>query len=146
MKCGTKVALLIIFQATGLTWFGFLKAKLCPISHNDLIMEWFSSANLYDLPLVTVSSFSSEIDRKETTVYVIAITFYDTPILCLERELWMFSHDHLFEMKFRSLKNHYLPQIICSKILQTKIWNFYTTFIRISASLCKNFSFMEKKL
>ena len=93
-------------NATGLTWFGFSKAKLCPISHNDLIMDWFSRANLYDLPRVTVLYFSFEIDRKEATVGVLTTTFQDTPIWCSERELWIFSHNHLFEMKFRSLKKH----------------------------------------
>ena len=58
-----------------------------------------------------------------------------------ERELWIFSHDHLFEMKFGSLEKHYLPQIISPKILRTKIWNFYKIFLRISASHPKNFSF-----
>ena len=104
-------------NATGLTSFGFFKAKLCPISHNDPIMEWFSIVNLYDFPRVIVSSFVSEIDSQETTVCVIASTFYGTPIRCLERELLNFSHDHLFEMKFRPLKKHYLPQIISTKML-----------------------------
>ena len=111
-------------NSTGLTWFGFSKTKLCPISHNHLIMDWFSRANLYDLPRVTVSSFVSEIDSQETTVCVLATNFYSTPIRCPERELLNFSHDHLFEMKFRSLKKHYLRQIISPKIVRTKLWNF----------------------
>ena len=92
-------------NATGLTWFGFFKTKLCPISHNNLIMDWFSRANLYDLPRVLVSSFGSEIYRQETTVCVLLVTFYIIIIRCSERYLWIFFHDHLFEMKFGSLKN-----------------------------------------
>ena len=130
-----------LLNSTVLTWFGFSKTNLCPISHNDLIMDWFSIANLYGLPRVTVSSFASEIDSQETRVRVLVTTFYGTPIRCPERELLNFSHDHLFEMKFRSLKKHYLLQIISPKMLRTKLWNFLTTFLRISALHHMNFRF-----
>ena len=136
-------------NSTGLTWFGFSKTKLCPISHNDLIMDWFSRVNLYDFPRVTVSSLSSKIDSQETKIRLIATNFYGTPIRCSERDLLKFSHNHLFEMKFRSLKNHYLPQIISPKILRTKIWNFLKHFLRISASHHMNFRlwpFVKKTL
>ena len=138
-----------LLNATGLTWFGFSKTNLCPISHNDLILDWFSRANLYDLPRVTVLSFVSEIDSPETSVCVLATTFYGTPIQSPERELLNFSHDHLFEMQFRSLKKHYLPQIISPKILRTKLWNFLTNFLRLSASHHMNFrlwTFVQKNL
>ena len=88
------------------------RKEVCPISHNDQILDWFNRAHLYNLPRVTVLSFLSEIDSQETKVCLIATNFYGTPIGCPERELLKFSHDHLFEMKFRSLKKHYLPQII----------------------------------
>ena len=139
----------LLSNATDLTWFGFSKTKLCPISHNDLILDWFNRVNLYDLPRVTVLSFVSEIDSKETTSRIILNTFDGTPIQSSERELLKFSHDHLFEMKFRSLKKHYLPQIISPKILRTKIWNFFMNFLRISASHHMNFrfwTFVEKNL
>ena len=130
-----------LLNSIGLTWFGFSKTKLCPISHNYLIMDWFSRANLYDLPRVTVLSFVSEIDSEETTGCVLVTTFDGTPIQSSERELLKFSHDHLFEMKFRSLKKHYLPQIISPKILRTKFWNFLTNFLKISALHHMNFRF-----
>ena len=44
----------LLSNAIGLTWFGFFKAKLCPISHNGLIMDCFSRVNLYGLPHVTL--------------------------------------------------------------------------------------------
>ena len=138
-----------ILNAIGLTWFWFSKTKLCPISHNDLIMDWFSIANLYDLPRVTVPSFVSEMDIQETKFCVLVTNFYGTPIRCPERELLNFFHDHLFEMQFRSLKKHYLPQIISQKLLRTKLWNFLTSFLRISSSHHKNFrfwNFVEKNL
>ena len=94
----------LLSNATGLTWFWFSKTKLCPISHNDLILDWFSRANLYDLPRVIVFSFGSEMDRMKTTFHLLAATFTSIPIWCSERDLWIFSHDHLFEMKFESLK------------------------------------------
>ena len=95
----------LLCNATGLTSFGFFKSKLCPISHNELIMDSFNRVNLYGMPRVIVSSFGFEIDTKETTVRLIQSTFYIIPIRCLERELWRFSHYHLFEKKFGSLKN-----------------------------------------
>ena len=131
----------LLSNATGLTWFGFSKTKLCPISHNDLIMDWFSRANLYDFPRVTVLSFDSKIYGEETTGHVLMTTFDGTPIQSSERDLLNFSHDHLFEMKFRSLKKHYLPQIIFPKILRTKLWNFLKNFLRILASHHTNVSF-----
>ena len=139
----------LLSNAMGLTWFRFFKENLCPISHNDLIMDWFSRANLYDLPRVIVSSFFFKIDSQETIVCVFATTFYGTQIHCPERELLNFSHDHLFEMQFRSLKKHYLPQIIYPKILRTKLWNFLMNFLRITASHHMNFrfwTFIEKHL
>ena len=93
-----------LLNATGLTLFGFSKTKLCSISHNDLIMDWFNRANLYEFTRFIISSFSSESDRQETTFRVLVVTLYRIPILCSERELWRFSHDHLFEMKSGSLK------------------------------------------
>ena len=138
-----------LLNATALTWFWFSKTNLCPISHNDLIMDWFITANLYDFPSVTVSSFGSEIDSQETTVCLLVKKFYGTPIRCPKRDLLKFSHDHLFEMKFRSLKKHYLPQIISPNILRTKLWNFLTNFLKISASHHMNFifwTFVEKNL
>jgi len=41
-----------ISNATGLTQFGFFKRELCPISHNALIMDCFSRANLSGMPRV----------------------------------------------------------------------------------------------
>ena len=117
------------------------RKKLCPISHNDLIMDWFSRANLYDLPHVTVSSFGSEIDSQETKVREIVTNFYGTPIRCSERELWIFSHDHLFEMKFRILKRpkfhkSYLRNYCepSSEILWRFSLGFHLYALKISAS------------
>ena len=43
----------LLSNATGLTWFWFFKAKLCPISQNELIMDWFSRDKFYGERLVT---------------------------------------------------------------------------------------------
>ena len=59
-----SITLSLLSNATGLTQFGFFKGELCPISHNGLIMDWFSRENLYGVPCVIVSSFSFEIDIK----------------------------------------------------------------------------------
>ena len=74
-------------NATSMTLFGFFKTNWGTISYDDLIMDWFSRANLYDLPRVTVYSFGSEIDRPKTAVRLLAANFYSIPIRCLEREL-----------------------------------------------------------
>ena len=55
-----------------------------------------SRVNLYGVPRVTISSFGSEIDTRETKIPVISATFYKIPILFLESELWQFSQGHLF--------------------------------------------------
>ena len=112
-------------------------------------MDWFSRENLYNLPRVTVFSFGSEIYRQENKIYVLPVIFYRIIIWCTERELWIFSQNHLFEMKFGSLTKPYLPQTISLKILRTKLWNFATMFLKILASHSKNFifwTFVEKKI
>ena len=128
----------LLSNSIGLTWFWFFNTKLFTISHNDLIMDWFSRSNLYSVPHVIVSSFSSEIYIQETTFHLVSSNFYRIPIWLLERELWQFSQGHLFEMKLGSLKQSQIPQIIYPKIFWTKIWNLYTTFLRLSALLCRN--------
>ena len=70
-----------------MTQFGFFKRDLCPISHNALIMDCFSKANLYDIPHITISSFGYEIDRKKTIDCAISAKFYGIPIRYSEREL-----------------------------------------------------------
>ena len=99
-----SIPLNILSNATTLTWFSFFNKKLCPISHNDLIMDWFIRANLYGVSCVTFSSFGTEIHTHETKFRAISATFYIIIIRCSERELWRFLHGHLFEMKFGSLK------------------------------------------
>ena len=84
-SCSSPLSLLS--NATGLSRFGFFKAKLCLISHNDLIMDQFNKANLYDMPRVTVSSFGSKIDTQKTKVRALSATFYRISIFFSEREL-----------------------------------------------------------
>ena len=146
-SCSSPLSLLS--NATGPTQFGVFKWQLCPISHNDLIMDGFSRAKLYDVSRVTVSSFNSKIDIKKTTVRALSTTFYRIPIWYLKRELWRFSQDHFFEMNFKSLQKHWIPQIISLKILCTLIWNFHRSFLGIWALPHKHFSFwtfIEKTL
>ena len=136
-------------NSTVLTQFGFFKWDLYPISHNALIMNCFSRAQLYDLPRVTIYSFGSKICRDKCTCCAISTNFYEIPIRYSERELWRFYQGHFFEMNFRSLQKPLLPQIISPKMLYNLIWNFYCSFLRILASPHKNFSFwtfVEKNL
>ena len=70
----------LISNAIGLTQFGFFKGDLCPISHNALIMDCFSRANLYVMPHVTVSSFGLKIDKVKAIAYALYIPFYGIPI------------------------------------------------------------------
>ena len=50
---------------TGLIKIGFFKKELCPISHDDLIIDWFSSANLYEVPRVTIATFGPKNDTQK---------------------------------------------------------------------------------
>ena len=94
----------LLSNATVLTQFEFF--KLFPTSHNGLIMDWFSRANLYTVPRVTVSSFGFEIDIEQSTVCALSSTFYIIPIKYSERDLWRFSQGHPFEMKFMRLQKN----------------------------------------
>ena len=60
-SCSSPLSLLS--NAIGLNQFGFFKKYLYPISHNALIMDFFSRSHLYGIPHVIVSSFGFEIDR-----------------------------------------------------------------------------------
>ena len=74
-------------NATSLTQSGFSKEELCEISHSDLLLDWFSRVNLYDVPQVTVSTFESENHPNETTARPISVPFYGISIQSSEREL-----------------------------------------------------------
>ena len=76
-----------ISNAIGLTQFGFLNGELYPISHNDIMMDYFSRAHLYDVPHVTFSSFGSEIDKEKTKGCALSANFYRIQIRYSEREL-----------------------------------------------------------
>lgn len=47
-------------NATSLIQIGFSKKTLCTISRSDLIIDYFSRANLYEVPRVTVSTSDSK--------------------------------------------------------------------------------------
>ena len=126
-----SITLILLSNSIGLIQFRFFKGELYPISHNDLIMHWFSRANLCGVPLVIVYSFGSKNNRAKTKLCALSATFYRIPIRYSKRELWKFYQGHIFEMNFRSLQKPWLPQIISPKILRTLIWNFYCSFLRI---------------
>jgi len=54
---------------------GFLKIKLCPISHDDLAMDWFGKTNLYGKPHVNVSPFEPNNDTWKIIVRAITSLF-----------------------------------------------------------------------
>jgi len=59
-------------NATSVIPIGFSKEELCQISHSDLIIDYFSRANLYDVPRLPVSTFRSKKYIQETTVHHIS--------------------------------------------------------------------------
>ena len=126
---------------TVLTQFWFFKRELYAISHNALIMDSFSKAHLYGVPCVTISSFGSKIYRAKSKDCALSTTSYRILIWYSEMDLWKIYQGHFFEMNFRSLQKHWLPQIISPKILCTLIWNFHRSFLRILASPHKKLSF-----
>jgi len=77
---------------------GFYKEALCQISHDDLIIDWFSRANLYEVSRVTVSTLGPETNIQKTTVRPLSLTFYKISIWCSEKKLWQCSQGHLFSM------------------------------------------------
>ena len=83
---------------------GFSKEELCPISHDDLIIDSFSRANLYKVPHVTVLNFCPKYATQKTIVHPIYITTYEIWSQCLEKKLWRFSQCHMFDMEFGSLQ------------------------------------------
>ena len=67
----------------------------------------------------------------------------------VEKKLERQCHNDLFQMNFRSLQKHWLPQIISPQLLYTLIWNFYKSFLKILDFPHKNFSFwnfVQKRL
>jgi len=62
---------------TGLIKIGFFKKELFPISYDDLIIDWFSRANLYEMPRVPVATLGSKNAIQQTTVRPISVTIYE---------------------------------------------------------------------
>jgi len=77
----------LLYNSTSLTNIGFFKKKLCPISHNDLIIDWFSRANLYGVPSVIILTFGSKHNTSKTTICALLVNFYKIQIRCSERNL-----------------------------------------------------------
>ena len=65
-----------ISNTMGMIYIGFLKKELCLVSHNDLIIHYFSRAKLYDVPCVTVVIFGPKNDTQQTTVHSLFVTIY----------------------------------------------------------------------
>jgi len=58
----------------------FFKKESCQISYNDLMIDWFSRVNLYDLLCVTVEDFRHENDIQKTTIRPRFVTSYKISI------------------------------------------------------------------
>lgn len=65
----------------------FFKKVLCPISHNDLIIDYFNRENLYKVSRVTILTFGPENDTQLTKIHPLSITIYEILIQCSERKL-----------------------------------------------------------
>jgi len=102
-SCGSPLSL--ISNPTVLIKIGFFKNELCPISHDDLIIDFFNNVKLYEDPCVTVATFVPENTTQKTTVSALSTTIYEILIQCWERKLWQVSQRHLFYMKFGCLQN-----------------------------------------
>ena len=61
-SCGNNLS--ILSNPASLIKIGFSNEDLCQIPHNDLSIDWFTRANLYDIPWVTVSTLGSENDTQ----------------------------------------------------------------------------------
>jgi len=105
-------------KPTGLINIWFCKKELCPISHDDLIIDWFSRANLYEMPHATITTFGPENSTQKTKVYYISMNIYKILIQCLERNLWGF------------------PNITCLT-WNSWAWKNLTSFYHISNNIAK---------
>lgn len=75
LSYGSPISL--ISKPVSQTDIGFYKKELFPISHDELIIDWFRRENLYGVPRVTVSTFFPQFDTRNTKFRVISITFYE---------------------------------------------------------------------
>ena len=64
LSCG--IPLSILSNPISHTEIGLDKIKLCPISHDDLVMHLFSTVNLYRMPHVTILTSSPKNDTRKT--------------------------------------------------------------------------------
>ena len=86
-SCSIPVSL--ISNATNLTDIGLFKKMLCPISHDDLVRNWFSRVNLYRVPHVTVLTFGLENDIIKTKVRAFFSHFLENSNLMLREKVMM---------------------------------------------------------
>ena len=56
---------------------GVFKKELGQISHDDLIIDWFSRANLYEVPRVTITTFGPKNATQQTTICPLSMTIYE---------------------------------------------------------------------
>jgi len=130
-SCGSPLSPLS--NPRSLIKIGFSKEDLCQISHDDLIIEWFSRANLYEVPRVTISTWGPKTDTKKTIGRPICINFYEISIWCLERKLWWFSQDHLLGCNSGACKN--------PKCLGPYLWKYSETRSKIWDRASSQFRF-----
>ena len=60
----------------GIIRIGFFKKYLVPMSHDDLIIDWFSTANVYEFPHVTIVTFGPKNATQKMSVRPISVTSY----------------------------------------------------------------------
>lgn len=69
-----------ISNSASLIKIGFSNEELCQFSQDDLIIDLFSRANLYDMPWVNVSTLGFENGTQKTKVHAIFVISYENSI------------------------------------------------------------------
>ena len=69
-----------ISKPMSLIKIGFSNEELCQISHDRLIIDWFSSTSLYEVTRVTVLTLGSKTDTTKTRVHPIFVNSYEISI------------------------------------------------------------------
>ena len=69
-----------ISNPASLIKIGFCKEELCQISHDNLIIDWFTRENLYEVSHVTVSILGPETDTHKPKDRLLYVTFYEISI------------------------------------------------------------------
>ena len=121
-SCGIPLSLLS--NLVSLIKIGPSKEDLCQISHNDLIIDGFSTANLYEVPCVTFLTLGPKTNTQKTTGRPLSVTSYEFNLM-LKKKYDDFSQVTCLRYNSKPCKNPNFPgsylQKYSEKIFEIRI-------------------------